>query len=458
MRRTLARARVVLDRSARALLVTARASRRIRPRRCVGAVQAPRQLPADVVEVRGWAWFERDDLASCCVTVDGHVAAAAELGPPTRDVARVRPETARSTRCSWRAEVDLSPHAGQTVVLGAIAASERGVAQHLSAARVTVVPVLGRAPRPGRAGRGRIDRPGGIEQPSANATVPAGRVRVAGWALADGALPGRLEVRVNGRDAGLARVFAAARPDVAAHYRDPDAPLAGFDHVVTVEGRPGARVRLEADLIPVGGDRVALQGVDVRVGPPPASASAASRSEVLAALDPVPAAAAAAGRLRVVAFTHSLQVGGGELYLQELLRDLLKNADVSCLVVTARDGLLRDELEALGAVVHVTDYPFPDTADYQARTVELAGLVCAFGAQVVIVNTLISAVGADVARRLDLPAVWAIHESYTLEDYWVATCGTKGLLRWLPRTRPRSRTRPWCCSKRTRPGRCMRAK
>ena len=53
-----------------------------------------------------------------------------------------------------------------------------------------------------------------------------------------------------------------------------------------------------------------------------------------------------------------------------------KNADVSCLVVTARDGPLRDELETLGAVVHVTDYPFPDTAAYEARTVELAGLVC----------------------------------------------------------------------------------
>jgi glycosyltransferase involved in cell wall biosynthesis len=100
-----------------------------------------------------------------------------------------------------------------------------------------------------------------------------------------------------------------------------------------------------------------------------------------------------------------------------------KNADVSCLVVTARDGPLRDELETLGAVVHVTDYPFPDTAAYEARTVELAGLVCAYEAQVIIVNTLISAVGADVARRLDLPAVWSIHESYTLEDYWVVTCG-----------------------------------
>src|SRR5450631_803295 len=131
----LARARVVLDRSARALLVSLRAGRRIRPRRCVGAVQVPRQLPANIVEVWGWAWFEHEAVASCCVTVDGRVAASAELGPPPRDVARARPETAQSSRCGWRAEVDLSSYPDRTVVLGAIATSERGVAQHLSTAR-----------------------------------------------------------------------------------------------------------------------------------------------------------------------------------------------------------------------------------------------------------------------------------------------------------------------------------
>jgi D-inositol-3-phosphate glycosyltransferase len=415
----------VLSRSVQALLIAARASRRVRPRRCVGAVQAPRQLPADLVEVRGWAWFERDDLASCCVTVDGRVAAAAELGPPGRDVTLRRPETARSSRCGWQAAVDLSSYADQSVMLGAIATSERGIAQYLSAVRVAVAPVSGRVKRSGRTGQpGRIEQPGGIEQPGPGATVPAGRVRITGWTLPKGTLPGRLEVRVNGRDAGLARLFAAARPDVAAQYRDPAAPVAGFDHVVTVEGRPGKRVRLDVDLVPVGGRRVPLKGVEVRVAQPSPAVSASSQSGVLAALNRVSAArATTAEHLRVAAFTHSLQLGGGELYLQELLRDLLKNADVSCLVVTGRDGPLRDELEMLGAVVHVTDYPFPDTAAYQARTVELAGLVSAYEAHVVIVNTLISAVGADVARRLDLPAVWSIHESYQLEDYWVVTCG-----------------------------------
>ena len=394
----------------------------MRPRRCVGAVQAPRQLPADVVEVQGWAWFERDDLASCCVTVDGRVVAAAELGPTGLDVARARPETARSSRCSWRADVDLSPHADQSVMLGAIATSERGIAQYLSAVRVAVAPESSRVHRTDELDR--IERPGGIEQPGPGATVPAGRVRITGWALADEALPGRLEVRVNGRDAGLARMFAAARPDVAAQYPDPSAPIAGFDHLVTVEERPGERVRLDVDLVSIGGRRESLKGIDVHVAPTPPAASEPSPSDVLAALDRVTAKdPAAAGQLRVVAFTHSLQLGGGELYLQELLRDLLKNADVSCLVVTARDGPLRDELETLGAVVHVTDYPLPDTAAYEARTVELACLVSAYQAHVIIVNTLISAVGADVARRLDLPAVWSIHESFSLEDYWVVTCG-----------------------------------
>ncbi len=246
--------------------MTVRSGRRVRPRRCVGAVQAPEQLPADIVEVWGWAWFERSEVASVSVTVDGRVAAVAELGPPGSDVARARPETAESKRCGWWADLDLSLHAGQNVVIGAVATSERGVAQYLTASRVAVVPVSGRAPRPHRPGRPRrIGRPGGIEHPGPGSTVPAGRVRVTGWALADGASPARLEMRVDGRDAGLARLFAAARPDVAVQYPQPRAALSGFDHLVTVEGDPGTWVRLDAELVAVDGSRVPLYGSEVQV-------------------------------------------------------------------------------------------------------------------------------------------------------------------------------------------------
>lgn len=367
-------------------------------------------MPADVVEVSGWAWFAHDALTSCSVMIDGHVTASADLGPAPRDVVRSRPETAGSSRCGWSALVDLVDFSERDVVLGAIATSARGEVEYLSPVRVTVTPAR------------RISRAAGIEKPGPGVTVPAGRVNIAGWALADGAHLGRLAVRVNGRDAGLARPFAAPRPDIAARRTEPCAPVAGFEHIITVDGEPGSRVRIEVELVTVDGNRAALVGVDARVASPPPLRPSGSRSEVIAALDDSPAAAVG-GPLRVVVFTHNLVLGGSQLYLQELLRDLLKNADVSCLVVAGQDGPLRGELERLGAAVHVTDYPFPETVAYAARVVELAGLVRAFGARVVIVNTLIAAIGADVACRLDLPAVWAIHESYTLEDYWLVTHG-----------------------------------
>jgi glycosyltransferase involved in cell wall biosynthesis len=372
-------------------------------------VQGPRTLPADaVVEVHGWAWFERDELASCFVTVDGEVAAPATLGPAPPDVAASRPEAERARRCSWRAEVDLRPHLGRTVEIGAVATSKRGVAQFLPASRVEVVAAHG-----------------GIEQPPSGARVRAGRVRITGWALHGGSLPSRLTVRVNGRDAGLARPFAIERPDLAADLGAPDAPIAGFEHLIDVDGEHGTSVRVDVDLVPADGPVVPLRGTTLVVAPEGPPIPRPRVSDVLTALPDAVRVPPAGAPLRLAVFTHSLELGGGQLYLQELLWELLKNHDASCLVVSRTDGPLRDELESLGATVHVTDYPLPGTAAYEARTVELAALVRGYDTHVVVVNTLISAIGADVAGRVGCPAVWAIHESYTLDDYWAATCSSE---------------------------------
>jgi glycosyltransferase involved in cell wall biosynthesis len=309
----------------------------------------------------------------------------------------------------------LSTLAEREITVGAIATSEGGVAQYLSPARVVVEPTSGQRPI-------TIGKIGGIERPAYGGCVHRGRVRVSGWALAEGASLGHVQVRVNGRDAGLARPFAAARPDVASRYDEPGAPLAGFEHIISVDGRPGEQVRIDADLVTIDGRHHALSGTRVGIAARPVREPDRSPSDVLGALGPIQATNIG-GPLRVVAFTHDLRVGGAQLYLQELLRDLLKTSDVTCLVVTNGGGPLCEELDLLGAAVHVTDYPSPESANYEARCVELATLTRAFGATVVIVNTLIAAIGADVACRLDLPAVWAIHESYTLEDYWAIAGG-----------------------------------
>lgn len=128
----------------------------------------------------------------------------------------------------------------------------------------------------------------------------------------------------------------------------------------------------------------------------------------------------------MVVFTHQLDVGGGQLFLQEILRGLLADPGSSVVVVSAKDGVLRTELEALGADVYVVEYPVESVKAYEERVHLLELVVRSHEAQVVLVNTMSAGMGADVACRLGLPVAWAIHESYALSDFWTTAYGKEG--------------------------------
>jgi glycosyltransferase involved in cell wall biosynthesis len=83
-------------------------------------------------------------------------------------------------------------------------------------------------------------------------------------------------------------------------------------------------------------------------------------------------------------------------------------------VISFKDGALRDLAEQRGIAVHVTDAPpIDDFERYEGRVTELAALVANGGHNVALVNTAPLFCGADVAVRLSLPTIWAIHESFT---------------------------------------------
>jgi glycosyltransferase involved in cell wall biosynthesis len=396
------------------VVVALRAAGRVWPRRSVGAVQGPLEPPAEDVDIWGWAWLGGDKLAAVHVTVDGKVVAGASLGPPPPDVARTRPRTQHSSRCGWRARVDLSSFANQPVKIGAFAVSQRGVVQHLAPARVRVGHPLA----------------GAIEAPAPGTRVSAGRALVAGWALPVERPLGRVEVRVDGCDAGLARPLALPRPDIAAHRDAAGAPLAGFEHSVTLEGTPGRRVRIDVDVVDLDGMRTPLAPVDaVLVGATaPLAGVPRLETEIAPARDrPRRLVSSSRRSPRLAVFTHRLDIGGGQLYLQELLRHLVCDGEFPSLVVSEHDGPLRQELEALGAVVHLTEYPVRSRVAYEDRLAELGQLVRAHDAQVALVNTMGAGIGADIGQRLGIPTVWAIHESYTPEDLWSATYGEGGI-------------------------------
>jgi glycosyltransferase involved in cell wall biosynthesis len=102
-----------------------------------------------------------------------------------------------------------------------------------------------------------------------------------------------------------------------------------------------------------------------------------------------------------------------------VLRRFARKPGFECSVVTLQDGPLRTHLEALGIPVHVTD-PCPVTSlgRYESSVAALLAWAAPQRFDVALVNTLFAFQGADIAERLGIPVVWAVHESFDLPLFW----------------------------------------
>jgi D-inositol-3-phosphate glycosyltransferase len=341
------------------------------------------------------------------------------LGGARPDIAARFRHAAGSGRAGWSAALPTSASGGEAHTVSALAVTAAGLVERLD-------------PMPITAGDVDVVRvEGHIERPAPGTEVAPEVVAVEGWALPPREPVSRIEVQVDDRGAGLARPLAAPRPDLAP-APEPTAPLAGFTHTVDLSGHePGTRVRIGADIVTRDGRRAAVDPVELVVGPRRDAGSAPPHVATLRArvAEACASPAAVTGPpVRLLVVTHQLGLGGGQLYLSELLRRLLVELDISCLVVSPHDGPLRSELEDLGATVHLCgDYPVASPGRYEAALLELAALAREHGCNVAVVNTMGAFIGADLARRLAIPAVWAIHESYPLGEYWHAAYGPDGI-------------------------------
>lgn len=137
--------------------------------------------------------------------------------------------------------------------------------------------------------------------------------------------------------------------------------------------------------------------------------------------------APSAGPLRIAVFTHSMHIGGGELYLDELLRRMDEEYDVELLVISPAGGVMVERLRERGTGVHVT-HPYPvHPHHYDGGIRELQHVLTSWGAEAVIANTAGVFPGVDAALELDLPVIWAIHESFALEEFITLNWGERGL-------------------------------
>jgi D-inositol-3-phosphate glycosyltransferase len=264
-------------------------------------------------------------------------------------------------------------------------------------------------------------RPRGfIDLPAPGSELPRGPVHLTGWCLFPGSTVADVEVRVNGGAPQRARL-AVERSDIAALTTHPDAPIAAFEHKCDLTGLPSdlTTVRLEATAHSIDGGELRLPPVECALG-----AAAAPFTDVDGraaelrdrSMRPLQHGARikATGPTRLLAFTHMLVHGGGSLYLLELLRRLKERSGFDCEVVTLADGPLGREFEEIGIPVHVTDgYPVTSLDRYEGSMAELVAWSAPGGYDVVLANTLASFSGIDLASRLGIPAVWAIHESFT---------------------------------------------
>ena len=257
-----------------------------------------------------------------------------------------------------------------------------------------------------------------LDLPEAPAVVLEGETLVlVGWALTPQAPVGRVEVLLDGEPAGRARL-GYVRADVHAHYQLPHAMLCGFEYRLDPAVIRG-RVSLNIDVVAVASDarRTLIASRQVWV------ARALDRPIDIATH--LASSATAADRTQpaktphLLVVTHDLGYGGGQIWLLELLDRMGAGRDFPATVVSPASGPLAAALRRLGVAVHVSGGIATDRADaYEGRLAEIAAWANPQGFTHVLVNTLLAFAGADLASRLSLPCIWAIHESWPPGIFW----------------------------------------
>jgi D-inositol-3-phosphate glycosyltransferase len=335
------------------------------------------------------------------------VRSEAELGQSRPDVAVGLGESDVPPDCGWRASVDLrvfAPGEARIQLLVQGADDDPGawscVADNIYALR----------------GNGII---GNVDAPRDGAKIVGELLCVTGWAHTPRTI-NSVEVECDGVVLGLARL-GLSRPDV----ESPDAgigPLCGFEFRGIVDLAAERTLTFSVTATDLDGSRATLGTTTITMRPHETTSEERKYSERLRSLNADSVAGARDGTRRrpgsVLVFTHSLSIGGGQLYLQDLLREILPRLE-SCTVMTPVGGLLGPELESMGADVVISGRGWAyDIASYEGHIRALEHMIVGSGCDTVLLNTLGEFAAADAAQRVGVPTIWALHESMEVAD-WV---------------------------------------
>jgi glycosyltransferase involved in cell wall biosynthesis len=205
---------------------------------------------------------------------------------------------------------------------------------------------------------------------------------------------------------------------VAAHVGDEGAVLAGFDCLVDRRllgrcvGGAGTVVRARVTLLD--GTQGSLAPVEVLFDPDTGDAGDDESAREGESVPIMGLRRHVAPAVRVLWLARSLDRGGSQLRLSELVQHLDGAGGWSNTVLSPCDGPLRSALEAAGADVHVREpIPLHDPSTYEQAVSELA-LWAEGHFDLVVGSTMTSFPAADLAGRLRLPSVLRVGEAEPL--------------------------------------------
>lgn len=377
------------------------------------------------VVVRGWHTCAGTPVAAVAVEAAGVRVVVVPGTEPRPDVVEAFGDPGL-LNSGWRAVLDLTEPPGgsddETKIVVTVWSSPDDLPVRLAPIHVT----LSDEPDPPPAGEPPIV--GSLDEPTEGEVVQP-LVRVCGWAIGDETAVSRVEILANGRGFGPARL-GMPRMDLAPEFAEPHAVISGFEQLLDLSEVPPGPVHLvvRAWAGPAGPVEVADHWIELDPGdqranaPRQANKGWAERRAILAARRGrlvYDEARSSGGEMNLGVVTHSLQLGGAQLWLKELLVRSGAGRTFPCRVLSFSGGPLVDDLEAHGIEVHVSQgEPPPDAESYEGRMTEVAMWLAAGGHNAALVNTVLCWLGADAASQLGIPVVWAIHESWRPDELW----------------------------------------
>jgi D-inositol-3-phosphate glycosyltransferase len=378
-------------------------------------------VPRGRITLQGWCVWGDRPAVSVEAHVNGLLVGQTATGTDDRvDVGRNLGDP-KLARAGWCLTADLSWLEDQDEVDVVVTVWADPAVPPIRLGTLTLV--LSDTDGPASRPRPKDEFVGSLDLPAAGDPIGPDFVKVAGWLVHPTAPTASVDILVNGQDAGRARV-GLERPDAHGLHPVPHAAISGFEHLVDLSLLPDGTSRATIQVVArtIGGTDQAVLERSARLAPGrepqplirPDDSFHDRISAMLAAVNRQQPAT-----LNLVVFTHQLTLGGGQLWLFELLDRSGAGTTYPCTVISFGDGPLRGALEERGVTVHVTPPPPVDALlGYQGRVAELSLLVAASGFNAALINTVTAWIGADVTTRMGIPTVWAIHESLSPSAYW----------------------------------------